>query len=159
MIELTDVKTTLEIMELREKYFDDPAALSRHLKLRTDAIKQHAPTMLPNTNIISHSLFMQSAFRFGEYYGHMALFPVLEQQTEKSSEKVQKDQPFGVLSDWLMDYFKGGSAKYEFKVRMFYQSPSWRACISHGAKMRQPAPGASLTTHQKILFEEFSLCK
>ncbi|GAB7348267.1 hypothetical protein MBLNU459_g6255t1 [Dothideomycetes sp. NU459] len=65
-IELTDVDTTLDIMSLREKYFDDPAALGRHLKLRTDMIKQHAPYMLPNTNVISHSMYSQSAFRFGK---------------------------------------------------------------------------------------------
>ena len=46
VIELTDVDTCLEIMQLREKYFDDPAALFRHMKLRTDLVKQHAPFLL-----------------------------------------------------------------------------------------------------------------
>ncbi|KAI4831296.1 heme-dependent catalase, partial [Aureobasidium sp. EXF-8845] len=76
-IELTDIDTTLDIMSLREKYFDDPAALGSQLKMRTDLVKQHAPYMLENTNIISHAMYTQSAFRFGQYYGHMALFPIL----------------------------------------------------------------------------------
>lgn len=43
MIELTDIDTCLEIMQLREKYFDSPTKLSAATKLRTDAIKQSAP--------------------------------------------------------------------------------------------------------------------
>lgn len=115
-IELTDVDTTLEIMSLREKHFDDPNTLGLKLKMRTDALKQHAPYMLPNTNIISHALYTQSAFRFGKYYGHMGMFPVLEDQ-KQSTEAVKKSDPEGVLSDWLFDYFQGKEAKYEFRVR------------------------------------------
>lgn len=115
-IELTDVDTTLDIMSLREKYFDDPAGLGRQLKLRTDMVKQHAPYMLPNTNIVSHSMYTQSAFRFGKWYGHMALFPVLGSQTN-ANDKVKSDDPSCVLSDWLFEYFEGEEAKYEFKVR------------------------------------------
>ena len=108
-IELTNLDTTLDVMSLREKYFDDPAALGRHLKLRTDLVKQHAPYMLPNTNMISHSMYTQSAFRFGEWYGHMGLFPVLE--TQKSADnKVESDDASCVLSDWLFNYFKGKEA-------------------------------------------------
>ncbi|CAD0095171.1 unnamed protein product [Aureobasidium vineae] len=116
-IELTDIDTTLEIMSLREKYFDDPAALGTHLKMRTDLVKQHAPYMLPNTNIISHAMYSQSAFRFGKYYGHMALFPVLESQ-KAADAKVKNDDPSCVLSDWLFDYFGGKEAKYEFKIQL-----------------------------------------
>jgi hypothetical protein len=46
MMELTDIDTCLEIMELREKYFDSPTKLATATKLRTDAIKQSAPGML-----------------------------------------------------------------------------------------------------------------
>jgi hypothetical protein len=46
MIELTDIDTCLEIMELREKYFDSPTKLAAATKLRTDAVKQSAPGMM-----------------------------------------------------------------------------------------------------------------
>jgi hypothetical protein len=42
-IELTDIDTCLEIVELREKYFDSPLKLAAATKLRADAIKQSAP--------------------------------------------------------------------------------------------------------------------
>ena len=116
MLELTDIDTTLEIMQLRERYFDDPAALSRQLKLRTDIIKQNAPAMLPNTNITSHTMFSQSAFRFGDYYGHMALFPA--HKSMDKPDKVKSDHPHSVLSDWLFDHFQGSSAIYEFKIQL-----------------------------------------
>lgn len=125
MIELTDIDTTLEIMSLREKHFDNPAALGRALKLRTDMIKQHAPYMLPNTNMISHSMYTQSAFRFGEWYGHMGLFPALDLQ-KQSDTAVKSDHPHAVLSDWLFDYFEGNEAKYEFKVWPRWLLPRFR---------------------------------
>jgi hypothetical protein len=103
-------------MSLREKFFDDPAALGRRLKMRTDLVKQHATYMLENTNIISHAMYTQSAFRFGKYYGHMALFPILDSQ-KASNNKVKNEDPSCVLSDWLFDYFGGKEAKYDFKVR------------------------------------------
>lgn len=46
MIELTDIDTCLEIMQIREQYFDSPTKLAAATKLRTDAIKQSAPGML-----------------------------------------------------------------------------------------------------------------
>jgi hypothetical protein len=139
-IELTDVDTTLDIMSLREKYFDDPAALGRHLKMRTDLVKQHAPYLLPNSNIISHAMYTQSAFRFGQYYGHMALFPVLEPQ-KIADDKVKNDDPSCVLSDWLFDYFGGKEARYEFKVR----SPSCcaRPVYSQDADSARDRPSSS----------------
>jgi hypothetical protein len=46
MIELTDIDTCLQIMQLRERYFDSPTKLAAATKLRTDAIKQSAPGRL-----------------------------------------------------------------------------------------------------------------
>lgn len=43
MIELTDIDTCVEIMELREKYFDSPTKLAAATALRTDVMKQKAP--------------------------------------------------------------------------------------------------------------------
>lgn len=116
-LELTDIDTTLEIMSLREQYFDDPIGLGLRLKMRSDLVKQHAPYMLPNTNVISHSYYTQSAFRFGDYYGHIGMFPVSEQQS-KHDQKVTKNDSEGVISDWLQDYFGSSDAVYEFRVQL-----------------------------------------
>lgn len=115
MIELTDVDTCLEIMELREKYFDSPLKLGAATKLRTDAIKQSAPFMLPNTNVISHSFYTQSAFRFGGGYGHIGLFPVLDDMKSRD-EKVKGGDSREQLRDWLAEYFREHGAKYDLKV-------------------------------------------
>jgi hypothetical protein len=73
--------------------------------------------MLPNTNIISHSFYTQSAFRFGDYYGHIALFPVLEEMTNRS-EKVKSSDSREALRDWLVEYFAKNGAKYETKIQL-----------------------------------------
>ncbi|KAI8938146.1 hypothetical protein NX059_005812 [Plenodomus lindquistii] len=117
MIELTDIDTCLEIMELREKYFDSPMKLGAATKLRTDAMKQSAPFSLPNTNMISHSFYTQSAFRYGDWYGHMGLFPVLDEMNQ-SNEKVKSSDSREALRDWLADHFSQHGAKYEFKIQL-----------------------------------------
>ena len=58
-IELTDVTTCLEIVQLREKYFDSLVALQAQLALRNDRLKQFAPSMLPNVHVIGAELFTQ----------------------------------------------------------------------------------------------------
>ncbi|KAJ8108553.1 hypothetical protein OPT61_g8093 [Boeremia exigua] len=116
MIELTDVNTCLDIMQLREKYFDSPLKSGAATKLRTDAMKQAAPFQLPNTNMISHSFYTQSAFRFGTWYGHIGLFPVLDEMTSRN-DKVQNSDSREQLRDWMVDYFRSHGAKYEIKVR------------------------------------------
>ena len=115
MIELTDLPTCLEIMQLREKYFDSPLKLGAATKLRTDALKQAAPFQLTNTNMISHSFYTQSAFRFGEYYGHISLVPVLDEMTGRN-EKVKGGDSREQLRDWLVEYFIARGARYELKV-------------------------------------------
>lgn len=118
MIELTDINTCLEIMQLREKYFDSPLKLGAATKLRTDALKQSAPFMLPNTNMISHSFYTQSAFRFGQLYGHIGLFPVKDEMTSRN-EKVKSGDSREQLREWLAEYFREHGAKYELKVRFY----------------------------------------
>ena len=86
LMEITEIDTCLEIMQLREKCFDSPPSLSITLKTRTDALKQHAPSLLLNTNLISHPLYTQSAFRFGDYYGHIALFPLHPAMSAKTDQ-------------------------------------------------------------------------
>jgi hypothetical protein len=115
MIELTDLPTCLEIMQLREKYFDSPLKLGAATKLRTDAIKQAAPFQLPNTNLISHSFYTQSAFRFGGFYGHISLVPVLDEMTSRT-EKVKSGDSREQLKDWLIEYFQASGARYELRV-------------------------------------------
>ena len=130
MIELTDLPTCLEIMQLREKYFDSPLKLGAATKLRSDPIKQAAPFMLPNTNMISHSFYTQGAFRFGEYYGHIGLFPVLEEMTGRN-EKVKSGDSREQLREWLTEYYKTHGTKYELKVRSGPLRPLYALCVYH----------------------------
>ena len=120
MLELTDLNTTLDIMQTREKHFDSPTKLTAATLARTDAMKQAAPGMLPNTHIIGMPMFTQSAFRFGEYYGHMGLFPSAEamKAREIAEKSVPSDAPPTILSDWLVEYFASHDAVYEFKIQL-----------------------------------------
>ena len=121
MLELTDIDTTLDIMTLREKHFDSSnATLLAATAARTDALKQTAPAMLPNTHIIAMDMFTQSAFRFGEYYGHMGLFPAAPAMKSQdiANRAVPSDAPPTILSDWLAEYFGTYDAVYDFKIQL-----------------------------------------
>ena len=59
IVELTDVDTTLEIFDLRTKYFDSPTRLQLELAKRSDRLKQFAPGMLPNTYVVGDTMFTQ----------------------------------------------------------------------------------------------------
>ncbi|KAK3169000.1 hypothetical protein OEA41_005448 [Lepraria neglecta] len=110
--------------------------------------------MLPNTNMISHSTYTQSAFCFGDYYGHMALFPVLDTMKNKS-EKVQSNSPYTQLSDWLFGYFAGAPAKYEFKIQLGTSPehhPTEDASIIRGEVTSPYRTIGTLESHDKIAF-------
>ena len=85
--------------------------------------------MLPNTNMISHSFYTQGAFRFGEYYGHIGLFPVLEEMTGRN-EKVKSGDSREQLREWLTEYYKTHGTKYELKGRSGPLRPLYAVCIS-----------------------------
>jgi len=116
-LELTDMPTALDIMSLRLKYADNPQLLGLKLRTRLDARKQLAPYNLPNKALTSHYWYTQSAFRFGPYYGHMALIPATPVQLA-DGVYVQKTSTDSALSDWLQDYFADGEARYEFKIQL-----------------------------------------
>ena len=121
MLELTDIDTTLDIMTLREKHFDSSTpTLLAATAARTDAIKQTAPAMLPNTHIIAMDMFTQSAFRFGDYYGHMGLFPTAPAMKSEgiANRTVPSDAPPTILSDWLVEYFAAHDAVYDFRIQL-----------------------------------------
>jgi hypothetical protein len=73
--------------------------------------------MLPNTNMISHSFYTQSAFRFGDYYGHIGLFPILDDMKNRA-DKVKSSDSREALRDWLAEYFAERGAKYELKIQL-----------------------------------------
>ena len=116
-IELTDAATCLDVMRMRERYFDSPVKLGAATRLRTDALKQVAPFQLPSKDLLGMSFYSQSAFRFGEWYGHFGVFPVGEEM--RGREKgVGSGDGKDALSRWLREYFEGKGAKYEIRVSL-----------------------------------------
>lgn len=67
--------------------------------------------------MISHSFYTQGAFRYGDYYGHIALFPVLDNMTNRT-DKVKSGNSREILRDWLVEYFAEHGAKYELKIQL-----------------------------------------
>lgn len=98
ILELTDVKTTKEIFELRAKYFEDQEGLERQLKKRSDTKKQMAPFQLPNTDIMEMTFFQQAPFHYGPFIAELSLTPS-KTQWALTKGKVPKDGSLTVLRE------------------------------------------------------------
>ena len=70
--------------------------------------------MLQIINIMSHSLYSQSAFRFGDFYGHISPQP----SHDSPAAKVSASDPHSVLKDWMFDQLQTKSAKHAFKIQL-----------------------------------------
>jgi hypothetical protein len=87
-------KTPGEIYNMNLSFFKlvrnvDPQGLGmRIFGVQGERLKTSDPkaNTQDSTNKISHSLYTQSAFRFGNWYGHMALFLVLDNTKNRADE-------------------------------------------------------------------------
>jgi hypothetical protein len=120
--------------------------------------------MLPNTNMISHSFYTQGAFEFGDYYGHIGLFPVLDDMTSRA-EKVKSSDSRGALHHWLAEYFAEHGAKYELKIQLGTSpehhptedgSVVWDEATApyHTIAMVEFPPQDALTAERRMLWED-----
>lgn len=55
LLELTDLPTTAEIVDIRERHFDDGPGLEKELSQRHDKDLQFAPAGLPNQHFLSYT--------------------------------------------------------------------------------------------------------
>lgn len=62
LLELTDLPTTAQIVDIRERNFDDGEKLERELEQRSDRDLQFAPKGLPNQHFLSYT--SESSFRW-----------------------------------------------------------------------------------------------
>lgn len=118
LLELTDLPTTLEIVKLREAYFDDKEGLTAQLEKRKDKDLQFAPAGLPNQHFLSYVMYSQSAYRYGEHVAKYALFPTGNFQQELEKQKIDDKSDFDQHSIWLRDYFKQHDAEYDFRIQL-----------------------------------------
>lgn len=118
VLELRNVDTYLELEQLRSKYWDNPIQLKAALATRSDATLQLAPAMLPNTNILSHEMHTQAAFRYGDHVAKLALLPSTETQKALSSQKIKSTDPDYVLSEMLATHFRSEVTEYDLAVQL-----------------------------------------
>lgn len=119
LLELRDVKTCSEIIDLRCSHFDDPEGLKSALSERADKDLQFAPAGLPNQHFLSYAMYSQSAYRWGDFVAKYALFPVGKLQASLADRfKIGDESDPEQHSIWLADYFAEHDAEYEFRVQL-----------------------------------------
>lgn len=121
LLELRDLKTTVEIFTIRERHFREPEKIKPELEKRSDASLQKAPMGLPNQHFLSYTMYSQAAYRWGPYVVKYALFPTGEYQAalEKSHKITDSSSP-EQHSQWLKEWFRDGKqdATYDLRVQL-----------------------------------------
>ncbi|KAF2773288.1 heme-dependent catalase [Teratosphaeria nubilosa] len=119
VLELTDLHTTLEIFDIRERNFDNPEGLKAELNERKDKDMQFAPAGLPNQHFMSYTMFSQSAYRWGDHIVKYAMFPTQDLQ-HRLAEKMKIADQSGPEqhSKWLREFFQEHDAIFDFRVQL-----------------------------------------
>lgn len=120
LLELRDVKTTVEIFTIRERHFREPEKIGPELDKRSDRSLQKAPMQLPNQHFLSYTMYSQSAYRWGPYVVKYALFPTGEYQAAlEKSHKITGSSSPEQHSEWLREWFRGTQdATYDLRVQL-----------------------------------------
>lgn len=119
LLELTDMPTTLEIFNIRERNFNDPENLKSELSKRKDKDLQFAPAGLPNQHFMSYTMYSQSAYRYGNNVAKYAMFPTgkLQQDLAEQAQVTDQSDP-EQHSIWLREYFQQNDAEFDFKIQL-----------------------------------------
>ncbi|OCF38062.1 hypothetical protein I316_00286 [Kwoniella heveanensis BCC8398] len=117
IVELTDLDTTIEIFELRTKYFDSPTKLQLELAKRSDRLKQFAPAMLPNEYVVAATMFSQSAFKFGPYVAKFSLLPTSDDQESLKGSTIPNDADTTFHRDHLRSYYSSKGTTYVLRAQ------------------------------------------
>ena len=119
VLELRDLPTTVEILTIRERNFDNPDKLEAEIKARSDKDLQLAPAQLPNHHFLGYTMYSQSAYRWGPYIAKYALFPVGKFQESLAEQyKITDESDPEQHSIWLRDYFREHDAEFDFRVQL-----------------------------------------
>lgn len=119
LLELRDVKTTVEIFTIRERHFREPEKIGPELDKRGDKNLQKAPSQLPNQHFLSYTMYSQAAYRWGPYVAKYALFPTGDFQAALAkSHKISGDSSPEQHSQWLKEWFSSKEATYDLRVQL-----------------------------------------
>ena len=118
-LDLTDAKTTREIINLRIKHGANQPELYKHLEAREDTALQKARDSVRNTHLESTRQYSQTAYRFGDFVAKYCLMPSSDTQRKLYEETVKPDQHGSdILSTWLSNFHGAHDAEYLLQFQL-----------------------------------------
>ncbi|KAI9738430.1 MAG: hypothetical protein M1834_008933 [Cirrosporium novae-zelandiae] len=131
-LELSDAKTTREILSLRLKHGSDKPALYKALEERTDTALQKARDEVRNMWLEATTYYSQTPYRFGDYVAKYRLSPESPIQKSLASETVPPPSPndstttttpTNILSTHLRTFHTTHPATYTLSFQLLESPP------------------------------------
>lgn len=113
-----DAATYLMAIKQRDEHFAAPLRVMAGTMLRHPSLKETLNDRTPNISPVAHVYYSQGAFRYGDHVAKFSLVPVAPEQQALADRKVSKDDPPGVLRDWVQDYYRQYEGRYELQVQL-----------------------------------------
>jgi len=117
-IDLSDAKTSHEIIALRAKHGPDKEGLIKDIEKRDDAELQKARLQVPNLHLESTRQYSQTAYRYGDYIAKYCLVPDTDTQRKLYEETVKPEHDEDILHKWLSNFHREHEARYLFQVQL-----------------------------------------
>lgn len=113
-----DAKTFLDSKVQQDRHLGDHTKVALGTALHHPSPKQTLFDRTPNVHPLGFTYYSQAAFRYGDFVAKFALAPVSAEQLAVADREVGKDDPPGVLREWVAEYYAAHPAAYEFRVQL-----------------------------------------
>ena len=113
-----DAATYLNAIRARDRHFDHHLAASAATVAGHPALQETQFDRTPNIHPVAHRYYSQGAFRHGDYVAKYALVPTSAEAVEAGEQEVGRQDPPGVLRDWVQDFYRQHGATYALQVQL-----------------------------------------
>lgn len=72
----------------------------------------------PNIHALAHTYYTQSAFRYGDHVAKLRLAPATDEMRALVEQEVSRNDPPGVLRDWVSAFMAHSPARYTLDVQL-----------------------------------------
>ncbi|WP_375482673.1 catalase family protein [uncultured Jatrophihabitans sp.] len=113
-----DASTYLDVIKQRDQHFGHHLRTVLGTAVQHPVAKETIFDRTPNIHPVAFTYYSQSAFRYGDYVAKFAIAPADPEQQSLAERTVSKSDPPGILRDWVQEFYRAHTARYDFQVQV-----------------------------------------